>query len=80
MPRSESNNNCSHISQTACVNTATQSAVAVQYGMLYIRPNDDKQQTYMQRRIKGVLQHLGAQFWGPQLMGVENFYVLVMGL
>jgi len=33
-----------------------------------------------QCRIKGVLgvlQHLGPQFWSPQLVRVENFYVLL---
>jgi len=27
--------------------------------------------------VLGVLQHLGPQFWGLQLVGVENVYVLL---
>jgi len=30
--------------------------------------------------VLGMLQYPGLQFWGPQLVGVKNFYVLVIGL
>jgi len=33
----------------------------------------------LQTTSAGVLQHPGAQFWGPQLVGVENFMLVSKG-